>query len=158
MKTTLTRFLAVAFLVAAGTVGTAAAAPAQHDTETFTGTFTVEGPVSCGGGPLYDQTQNVTFTDVLVTNSGQTLHDRGTVDASFTGTPLDASLPTVSGTFEGRSTFHFSQIGAAGETAVGVTTATYSDGTKVTTHETIHFTVRHDGMTVSSFDRCVSSP
>jgi hypothetical protein len=137
-----------------GTAGAAFADPAQHTTETFTGTFTFDAPVTCDGGPTYTQTQDVTITDYLVTTSGQTVHDRSTLSVSFTGTPLDPTLPTVTGTTHGTASFNRSQIGAAEETGNGFTTATYSDGTTVKTHDTLHFTVRADGNLVTSFDKC----
>jgi hypothetical protein len=150
-----TAAVAAAMLAATGATGAAFADPAQHTTETFTGTFTFDAPVACDGGPTYTQTQDVTITDYFVTTSGQTLHDRSTLSVSFTGTPLDPTLPTVTGTTEGKANFNRSQIGAAEETFNGFTTATYSDGKTVKTHETLHFTVRHDGRLVTSFDRCV---
>jgi hypothetical protein len=151
-----TATVAATMLAATGTASAALADPAQHTTDTFTDTYTSTGPVTCAGGPTYTLTHNVTITDYLVSTSGQssTRHDRSTFSESFTGTPLDPTLPTVTGTTEGPANFHYSYIGAAGETANALTTATYSDGTTVRTHATLHFTIRHDGTIVTNFDKC----
>jgi hypothetical protein len=141
-------------LATTGAAGAAFADPAQHTNQIQTGTFTFDAPVVTCGGPTYTQTQNVTFTDYFVTTSGQTWHDRSTLSSSFTGTPLDPTLPTVTGTTEGTTHINFSQIGAAEETFNAFTTATYSDGTTVKTHETLHFTKRPDGTIVANFHRC----
>lgn len=98
--------LAAATLVSVGTAGAAFADPAQHTSETFTGTFTFDAPVTCDGGPTYTLTHNV-ITDELVTTSGHTWRDRSTLTDSFTGTPLDPSLPTVTGITTGPAIFTF---------------------------------------------------
>ncbi|MFF3467816.1 hypothetical protein [Streptomyces sp. NPDC002619] len=146
---------AVVFFGIVSPADTALADPAQHSTETYTGTFPFYGPVTCDGGPTYTQTQNVTITDHLVTTSGQTRHEQITLDVSFTGHPLDSPLPTVTGTIKGTAHGNTHQGSAVEETFNGFTTATYSDGRTVTAKETLHFTVRQDGHTVTSFYRCV---
>lgn len=110
-----TAAVGAAMLATTGAAGAAFADPAQHTNQIQTGTFTFDAPVVTCGGPTYTQTQNVTFTDYFVTTSGQTWHDRSTLSSSFTGTPLDPTLPTVTGTTEGTTHINFSLIGAAEE-------------------------------------------
>ncbi|MGV9866976.1 hypothetical protein [Rhodococcus koreensis] len=148
---------ATAFVLcgAIGVTGTAYADPAQHNTDTFTDTFTFDGPVTCDGGPIYTLTDTLTVTDHIVTNSGGHLHVRTILTQSISGTPLDPSLPrvTVTATSEGHGTFNTSPQGAAAQTFVGTTTAQYSDGTQVTTREVDHATVTPDRR-ILSFTRC----
>ncbi|MDI9979258.1 hypothetical protein [Rhodococcus sp. IEGM 1307] len=146
---------ATAFVLcgAIGIAGTSYADPAQHSTETFTDTFTFDGPVTCDGGPIYTLTDTITVTDSIVTNSGGRLHVRTTLTQSISGIPLDPSLPTVTATSEGHGTFNTSPQGAAAQTFVGTTTAQYSDGTHVTTREVSHATVTPGGQ-IHSFSRC----
>ncbi|QSE89903.1 hypothetical protein JWS13_15370 [Rhodococcus pseudokoreensis] len=133
--------------------GTAHADPAQHSTETFTETFTFDGPVTCDGGPIYTLTDTLTVTDDIVTNSGGRLHVRTTLTQSITGIPLDPSLPEVTATSEGHGISTTSPQGAAAQAFVGTTTAKYSDGTQVTTREVDHVTVTPDRR-IHAFSRC----
>ncbi|MGW0626065.1 hypothetical protein [Streptomyces sp. NPDC002758] len=155
---------AVVFFGVTSSAGTALADPAQHSTETYTGTFPFWGPVTCDGGPTYTQVQNVTVTDHLVTTSGQTRHERITLDVSFTGKPYNSEGPWVEGTIKSTAVGNTSQGSMVEETAHAWTTATYyvenADGTKtvtgtVTAKETLHFTIKQDGHTVTSFLRCL---
>jgi hypothetical protein len=133
--------------------GTAHADPAQHSTETFTDTFTFDGPVTCDGGPVYTLTDTLTVTDYIVTNSGGRFHVRTTLTQSITGIPLDPSRPEVTATSESHGVFNTSPQGAAAQTFVGTTTAQYSDGTHATTREVSHATVTPDGR-IHGFSRC----
>ena len=144
--------VAAAMLAATGTGSVAFADPALHSTETDIVTGTSDRSITCDG-PIYTVTDTATLVSYFVeTDSGQpesspTLHARVvTVSDPFTGVPRDDStLLTVTGTITGTGTFHFSSVGAAGETTNAFLTATFSDGTTVKTHETFHFTEKPDG-------------
>lgn len=145
--------LAAAMLAATGTAGAAFADPPQQTTYTFTDTFT--GPVTCPGGPDYKETRIVTITDYLA-YSGQTTHDRSTISISFTGTPNEPGLPTVTGTSKSIATGNSAQTGAFDNTFNTFTTAAYSDGTTVTAHQISHVTIGPDGLPpIVSVDRCL---
>jgi hypothetical protein len=154
-----TAAVAVAVLTVTGTAGAAFADGAQHSTETDILTGASDRSITCGG-PTYTVTDNITLVSYIVeTDSGQTgssptLHIRVvTLSDSFTGIPRDdPTLPTVEGTIEGTGTIHSSAVGAAGQTTNAFLTATFSDGTTVTTRETFHFTKRPDGTLVAYFD------
>lgn len=143
--------MAVGFVGAAGTVS---AAPVERSTETYTSSFTFDGPVTCNGGPTYTLTDTVTVTVHFLENPGGRRVLRADITESLTGVPLDPSLPTVTATTEGQGTGSTSTQGAFTNTFHGKTIATYSDGSTESASFISHTTVSPYYQKILNFDRC----
>lgn len=137
-----------------GPAGTVSAAPVERSSETYTFTFTFDGPVTCNGGPTYTLTDTVTFTDYYLENPGGRRVFRSVITESLTGVPLDPSLPTVTATTEGQATASTSTQGAFTNTYHGKTIATYSDGSTESASFIGHATVSPYHQKILNFDRC----
>ncbi|MBC2586917.1 hypothetical protein [Rhodococcus aetherivorans] len=137
-----------------GLAGTTSAAPVEHSSETYTFSYTFDGPVTCNGGPTYTLTNTVTLTDYYLENPGGRRVIRAVITESLTGVPLDPSLPTVTATTEGQGTGSTSTQGAFTNTYHGKTIATYSDGSTESASFIGHATVSPYYQKILRFDRC----
>ncbi|MGU3584013.1 hypothetical protein ACLBYD_12645 [Rhodococcus sp. C26F] len=149
--------LAAGMVIACGSIGVAGVAPAnpvERSTGTYSYTYTLDGPVTCNGGPTYTLTGTVTSTDHLLENPGGRRVIQSDFTEEITGIPLDPSLPTVTATTEGKLAASTSTQGAFANTCHGKTVATYSDGSTETASFVGHTTVNPYHQKILNFDRC----